>query len=90
VYRVIPGGVSSAASVSLPAARISPLRHGAFLEQEGEAARRVEVFEDADATLPGSVVKEGAPGHETFTGDAVGPGGEDDRGSGRSAGEERW
>jgi hypothetical protein len=36
------------------------------------------VFEDPDATLPASALKEGSPGHEILTGDAVGLGREDD------------
>jgi hypothetical protein len=57
---------------------IEPLRHGAFLEQEREEAQGVEVFEDPDATLPSSALKEGSPGHQTLTGDGVGLGREDD------------
>jgi hypothetical protein len=36
------------------------------------------VFEDPDATLPASALKEGSPGHETLTGNAVGLGREED------------
>jgi hypothetical protein len=50
----------------------------AFLELEREEAQGVEVFEDPDVTLPASALKEGSPGHETLTGDAVGLGREDD------------
>lgn len=57
---------------------VEPLHHGASLEQEREEAQGVEVFEDPDATLPASALKEGSPGHETLTGDAVGLGTEDD------------
>jgi hypothetical protein len=57
---------------------VEPRRHGASLEQEREEAQGVEVFEDPDATLPASALKEGSPGHETLTGDAVGLGREDD------------
>lgn len=54
------------------------LRPGPFLEQEREEAQGIEVFEDPDATLSASVLKEGSPGHEILTGDAVGLGREDD------------
>lgn len=57
---------------------LKPLHHGAFLEQEREEAQGVEVFKDPDATLPASALKEGSPGHEILTGDAVGLGREDD------------
>lgn len=46
----------------------------ALLQKEREEAEGVEVFEDPDAVIPGGALKEGAPGHETFTGDAVGLG----------------
>jgi hypothetical protein len=45
---------------------------GSSLEQEREAAQGTEVFEDPDAILPATVLKEGSPGHESLTGDAVG------------------
>ncbi len=48
------------------------------LEKEREEAQGVEVFEDPDATIPGSALKEGDPGDETFTGNSVGLGREDD------------
>lgn len=57
---------------------VEPHRHGSRLEQEREEAQDVEVFEDPHATLPASALKEGSPGHETLTGDAVGLGREDD------------
>lgn len=57
---------------------VEPLHHGAFLEQEREEAQGVEVFEDPDATLPASALKEGSPGHEILSADAVGQGREED------------
>lgn len=57
---------------------VEPRRHGAFLEQEREEAQGVEVFEDPDATLPASALKEGSPGHEILSADAVGAGREED------------
>ncbi|HEX6220752.1 MAG TPA: hypothetical protein VF115_06635 [Acidimicrobiia bacterium] len=57
---------------------VEPLHHGASLEQVREEAQGVEVFEDPDATLLASALKEGSPGHETLTADAVGLGREDD------------
>lgn len=57
---------------------LEPLHHGAFLEQEREEAQAVKVFEDPDTTLPVSALKEGSPGHEMLTGDAVGLGSADD------------
>jgi hypothetical protein len=57
---------------------VEPLRYEVFLEQEREEAQGVEVFEDPDATLPASVLREGSPGHEILTGDAVDLGREDD------------
>lgn len=42
------------------------------LEVEREEAQGVEVFEDPDATLAASRLKEGAPGHEMLTGEGVG------------------
>lgn len=57
---------------------VEPLRHGASREQEREEAQGVEVFEDPDATQSAPALKEGAPGHETLTGNAVGLGRKDD------------
>jgi len=45
---------------------------GAGLEQAREEAQGVEVFEDPDATLPARALKEGRPGHETLTDEALG------------------
>jgi predicted alpha/beta-hydrolase family hydrolase len=46
-----------------------------------EEAQGVEVFEEPDAEIPVAALKEGSPGHETLTGDALGRGrdGEDER-----------
>jgi len=57
---------------------LETLHQGAFLEQERDEAQGVEVFDDPDPTLPASALKEGSPGHELLTGDAVGLGREDD------------
>jgi hypothetical protein len=57
---------------------VESLHHGAFREQEREEAQGVEVFEDPDATLSASALREGSPGHETLTGNAVGLGREDE------------
>jgi hypothetical protein len=54
------------------------LHLGALQEKEREEAQGVEVFEDPDATLPASALREGSPGYEILTGDAVGLGREDD------------
>lgn len=45
---------------------------GAGLERAREEAQGVEIFEDPDATLPAGALKEGSPGHEAFTEDALG------------------
>lgn len=42
------------------------------LEQAREEAQGVEVYEDPDATLPAGALKEGSPGHESYTEDALG------------------
>ena len=55
----------------------APVRDGS-LEKEREEAQGVEVFADPDATLSGTVLKEGAPGHEALTGDNVGLGRDED------------
>lgn len=44
---------------------LEPPEQGAFLEQEREEAQGVEVFEDPDATLPATVLTEGAPGEDS-------------------------
>jgi hypothetical protein len=49
-------------------------KSGASLEQKREAAQGTEVFEDPDAILPVTVLKEGSPGHESLTGDGAGLG----------------
>jgi hypothetical protein len=51
------------------------------LEREREDAQGIEVFEDPDATIPATALAEGAPGEQTFSGDAVGsaPDPDDDR-----------
>jgi hypothetical protein len=46
--------------------------HGRSLEAGREQAQGFEIFEDPDAVLPASLLKEGAPGHETLTGDRPG------------------
>jgi len=46
-----------------------PLEASRTLENEREAAQGVEVFEDPDATVPRSTLRQGAPGHETLVGD---------------------
>lgn len=51
---------------------------GALLEQEREQAQGPEVFEDPDATLPATVLKEGAPGEEFLTANSVGLGDDDE------------
>lgn len=45
---------------------------GSSLEVEREEAQGIEVFADSDATLERTVLKEGSPGQESLTGDAVG------------------
>lgn len=57
---------------------VEPRHHGGLREQEREEAQGVEVFEDPDATRSASALKEGSPGHETLTGNAVGLGREDE------------
>jgi hypothetical protein len=57
---------------------VEPPHRGPFLEREREEAQGVEVFEDPDATLSAIALKEGSPGHEILTGDAVGLGRGDD------------
>jgi hypothetical protein len=42
------------------------------LEREREDAQGIEVFQDPDATIPGSALAEGAPGEQTLSGDAAG------------------
>lgn len=64
--------------------------HGPFLEREREEAQGVEVFEDPDATLSASVLKEGSPGHEILTGDAVGLGRDDDDEDRKEQSKENW
>jgi hypothetical protein len=61
----------------------------ALLEKEREEAQGVEVFEDPDAIIPGTALKEGAPGHETLTGNSAGVGREDDADR-TEAEEESW
>jgi hypothetical protein len=51
---------------------------GGGLEHAREEAQGVEVFEDPDATLPAEPLKEGSPGHESYTEDALGRGGDDE------------
>jgi hypothetical protein len=68
---------------------VEPIHHGALREQEREEAQGVEVFEDPDATQSASALKEGSPGHETLTGNAVGLGKEDDEDRGNQT-EESW
>lgn len=46
-----------------------PLEVARTLESEREAAQGVEVFEDPDATIPRSSLRQGAPGHESLVGD---------------------
>ncbi len=41
------------------------------LEVQTEAAQGVEVFQNPDSVVPPWVLKEGAPGHESFTGDGL-------------------
>lgn len=45
-----------------------------FLEEAREAAEGVELFDNPDAAIPEEVLREGAPGHETLTGESVGLG----------------
>jgi hypothetical protein len=45
---------------------------GAGLEEAREEAQGVEVFEDPDATLPARALKEGPPGQEILTKEALG------------------
>ena len=61
----------------------------ALLEKEREEAQGVEVFDDPDARIPRTALKEGAPGHETLTGNSVGLGPEDDEDR-AEAEEETW
>lgn len=62
----------------------------ALLEKEREEAQGVEVFEDPDTIIPRTALKEGAPGHETLTGDSVGLGREDDENRAEAEEEESW
>lgn len=57
---------------------VEPRRHGAFLEQEREEAQVSKCSRIPDVTLPASAFKEGSPGHETLTANAVGLRREDD------------
>lgn len=57
--------------------QMDPFRESG-LEQAREEAQGMEVFEDPDATLPAGALKEGSPGRESFTEDALGRRTDDD------------
>ena len=49
-----------------------------MLIAERETAEGTELFEDADAVIPVSALREGSPGHEMLTGDLIRPTADDD------------